>query len=152
MNCSDDKFQYKAMKFLLENGDSLFITDSITQNYNIVSDSITQQKILEQIKSGKPVLLDSSQLNNINKKKSMHLNNYAPYLRTLSGDKIDIKTLYKEYIILVEFIMSGRPNLTAIKIRRVMKDVEKLNKQFNNRMQIVLINGDLINNNMQANM
>ncbi len=129
-----------AMKYILEHGDELFIQDSITMqegtlkdpNYNFQKDDfgIFGSKRDTSIWSIKPKTYSTS------------LANYTPYLRTLEGEEVNIYGLYSEYLILFGYQMSGRSKWECIHIREKIKEVEKLNKEFGPRIQLVLVNRD----------
>lgn len=72
----------------------------------------------------------------------MDLDQYADHLITLKGEMVDVGSLYTQYILLQEFSLAGESGLWAMRIKHLIRDIKKLNKEFNNQIQLVLINTD----------
>ncbi|HLF64438.1 MAG TPA: hypothetical protein VI603_11825 [Saprospiraceae bacterium] len=138
--CIADNYYYLILKYLLEHGDTSYIADSVTRSYYTLHDPDELVRLSENPKSSdRP---DRSKWILHMETLEAHLNNYIPYFRTLEGEKIDLSRLYTDYLLISTFSMSGRSSLTCVLVRETIRDVKKLNKEFGNRIQIVLINTD----------
>jgi hypothetical protein len=92
--------------------------------------------------SDNAILSDSTKWLKQTETYAAHFDKLMPPFKTLEGKTIDMRGMYSEYLLLWAFTISGRSNLTAIPIRETIRDVEKLNQEFGDRIQIVLINAD----------
>jgi hypothetical protein len=139
--CEDKNYRYTTMNYILGHEDKHFVTDSMTERYFTFNDSTEEAKLLNN-KTMHRQPIDSSKVKFKTYTYSTHLDNYAPYLRTLEGNKVDVYSLYTDYLIIQGYNMSGRPGPLCFLIREKIREIKKLNQEFGNRIQFVLINWD----------
>jgi hypothetical protein len=139
--CPDKKQNYVAMKYILQHGDEHFIQDSMIRRYSTTKDSAEEAKLMANHSMSRPQL-DSSLWEFHVEKYCTHLDQMSPHLLSLEGGKINIHNLYSDYLVVNEFLLAGRPSLQNYLIKEKIKDIKKLNKEFGNRIQLVLINMD----------
>ena len=139
--CPDKNQHYIAMKYILQHGDKHFIQDTMIYRYSTTKDSVEESKIIANHSMSR-TQLDSSLWEFHVEKYSTHLNQLAPHLLTLKGNKINIDSLYSDYLVINEFQLCGRPSIQNFLIRENIRDIKKLNKEFGSRIQLVLINMD----------
>ncbi len=138
--CPDKKKDYAAMRYLLEHGDDHFLQDSGTSYKGVLRDTnlLKTMDWKELLAKRKDTAL--WQIDTI--KYSTHLDNYVPFFRMLEGAKVDIYSLYDEYLMLYGFEMSGYSKFHGMMIREKIRELEKLKKEFGPRIQLVLVNRD----------
>ncbi len=142
-----DKFQdYTAMRFILEQGDDHFIKDSISYRQSTLK--VPYTKIEKEYNEDRNNLLKDTSLWDIQTiTYSSHLDSYVPFIRTLDGDDLDIYSLYKKYLFIYEYQMSGYAKFDRILIREKIRQLEKLEKEFGPMIQLVLVNRDQLETN-----
>jgi len=141
--CPDKNQHYIAMKYILEHGDKHFIQDTMINRYATTKDSVEESRLIGN-HSMSSTQLDSSLWEFHVEKYSTHLDQMAPHLLSLEGKKINIDSLYSDYLVINEFQLCGRPSLQNFLIKENIKDIKKLNKEFGNRIQYVLVNMDMM--------
>ena len=122
--CPDKKQHYIAMKYILQHGDEHFIRDTMINRYRTTKDSIEESKLMANHSMSRPQL-DSALWEFHVEKYSTHLNQLAPYLLSLDGEKINIHNLYSAYLVVNEFQLCGRPSLQNFLIKENIKDIKK---------------------------
>lgn len=142
LRCPDKQAYVMAIKYIMEHGDETFITDSVTNQYRTIRDPDKSEYIMKEMRKNTTLSKDSSLWVFHTETHLIHLDNFSPYFTTLEGSTVDVKLLYREYVVFQVFTMGGRPNLTGIVVRRLIKDVKALNKENGHRLQLILINGD----------
>lgn len=142
-----DKFQdYTTMRFILEQGDDHFLKDSLSYRQSTLKDP--KREINEgDYKNWQEVMKDTSVWKIQTITHSSHLAGYIPFIRTLEGDDLDIYSLYKKYLFIYEYQMSGYAKFDRILIREKIRQLEKLEKEFGSRIQLVLVNRDQLETN-----
>ena len=140
--CPDKKKDYAAMRYLLQHGDEHFLRDSGTIYSGVVKDTAATKAmdLKELIKLRK----DTSIWNIDTIRYSTHLDNYVPFFRTLEGERVDVYSLYDDYLMLYEYQMAGYAKFDRILMREKIRELEKLKKEFGSRIQLVLVNRDQI--------
>lgn len=143
ISCREENYNYLVLKDILENGDSLLRREYIKTSYlSYPPDSIELIDYLNDHKVSKSELDSLSLLYGKTQIIKMDLDQYADHLISLKGEKVDVGSLYNHYILLQEFSIAGESGLWAMRIKYLIRDIRKLNKEFNNKIQLVLINTD----------
>lgn len=73
-----------------------------------------------------------------------HLDNYSKFLVDIYGNKIEIDTIYKEYLLLYPFYMFGERKIMTALMKDFKSDVDKLNDEFGDKIQLVLVSNDFL--------
>lgn len=136
--CPDKLQQYISMRYILQNGDEHYIRDSLSVIQGTLKDPNTDITTMDWNKLRKDTSLWERQTITY----SADLENYVSFFRTLEGEVVDIYSLYSDYLLLYEYQMSGKSSFDCILIREKIRDIQKLNKEFGPRIQLVLINMD----------
>lgn len=143
ISCRVDNYNYLVLKDILQHGDSLLRREFIKTSYLTYSpDSVELNNYLKDYKSVKTEWDSLFLLYGKTQIIKMDLAKYADHFVTLNGDREDISSLYSHYILLQEFSIAGESELWAMRIKYLIRDIRKLNKEFNNQIQLVLINTD----------
>lgn len=144
ISCRVDDYNYLVLREILQNGDSLLRKEYVKTSYlSYPLDSIQLIEYINNHKVSKSewdslfVLYGESQII------KMNLKQYADHFITLEGGRVDTDSLFTHYILLQEFSIAGESSLWAMRIKYLIRDIQKLNKEFNNQIQLVLINTDL---------
>jgi hypothetical protein len=143
ISCREDDYDYLVLKDILQNGDSLLRREYIKTSY--LSYPIDSIELMAYINDHKVSKSESDSLSLLYGKTQiikMDLDQYADHFITLNGDRVDVGSLYTHYILLQEFSIAGESGLWAMRIKYLIRDIRKLNKEFNNQIQLVLINTD----------
>lgn len=145
VGCKAKDYNYVTLRYILQNGDLNRRTDSIQIHYinDIPEDPILQKVFFEKYHTDK-LFSDSIYKNTEIKMEEINLKYYADHLINLQGDKIELDSMYKDYVVLQEFTIEGPSDLLSMRIRDITQDIRKLKKEFNNRIQLVLINKDVM--------
>ena len=143
--CPDKKKEYAAMRYLLEHGDDHFLQDSHTIYKGVLKDSNLLNTMEWKDLNARRKDTSIWQIDTI--RYSTHLDTYVPFFRTLEGEAMDVYSLYDHYLILYGYEMSGYSKFHWIMIREKIKELEKLEKEFGPRIQLVLINRDQLETN-----
>ncbi|MBL0008248.1 MAG: hypothetical protein IPP25_14035 [Saprospiraceae bacterium] len=144
--CPDKHQEYTATRFILEKGDAHFIKDSLSMRQGSLKEPNTES-YSENKKKGNEFFKDTTLWEFQTITYSAHLDSYVPFIRTLEGNEVDIYSYYKEYLIIYEYQMSGYAKFDRILIREKIKQLEKLEKEFGPRIQLVLVNRDQLETN-----
>lgn len=143
ISCRDDDYNYLVIKDILQNGDSLLRRKYIKTSYlSYPIDSIELTAYINDHKVSKAEWDSLSLLYGKTQIINMDLDQYADHFITLNGDRVDVGSLYAHYILLQEFSIAGESGLWALRIKYLIRDIRKLNKEFKNQIQLVLINTD----------
>lgn len=143
ISCREDDCNYLVLKDILQHGDSLLRREYIKTSYlSFPLDSIELLAFIDDHKLSKSEWDSLSLLYGKTQIIKMDLDQYADHLITLNGDRVDAGSLYTHYILLQEFSIAGESGLWAMRIKYLIRDIRKLNKEFNNQIQLVLINTD----------
>ncbi len=143
VSCREDDYNYLVLKDILQNGDSLLRREYIKTRYlSYPPDSSELIDYLNDHKLSKSEWDSLSLLYGETQIIKMNLDQYAGHFITLNGDRVDAGSLYTHYILLQEFSIAGESSLWAMRIKYLIHDIRKLNKEFNNQIQLVLINID----------
>lgn len=138
-SCRDRASDYRFLRYLLEYGDTDYMTDSVTRT----SYSIKASAVVPGFKMKWTDIREASQDTTIWGVRTYtfetHLDNYLPYIRSLEGSLVQIDVACGEFVILRELYMHGKASLDAVLIRELIEDVEKLNKEFDNRIHLYLV-------------
>jgi hypothetical protein len=144
ISCREDDYNYLVLKNILQHGDSMLRQEFIKTTYlSLPHDSLN---LINQLNDSKIIKAEWDSLfilygeTHIIK---MDLGQYADHLIDLNGEKVDMKLLYTHYLILQEFSIAGESGLWAMRIKDLIRDIRKLNKEFGNQIQLVLINTDI---------
>jgi hypothetical protein len=143
VSCRVDNYNYLVLKDILQHGDSLLRREYIKTSYlSYPSDS---SELINYLNDNKVVKAEWDSLFLLYGKTKiikMDLDQYADHFITLNGDRVAVGSLYTHYILLQEFSIAGESGLWAMRIKDLIRDIRKLNKEFNNQIQLVLINTD----------
>lgn len=143
ISCRVDNYNYLVLKDILQHGDSLLRKEYIKTSYLTYSpDSIELNNSINDYKTLKNEWDSLFLLYGETRIIKMDLNQYADHFITLSGEEVDVGSLFTHYILLQEFSIAGESGLWAMRIKYLIRDIRKLNKEFNNQIQLVLINTD----------
>jgi len=141
ISCKLDDYHYLVLKDILLHGDSMLRREFIEESY--LSYSIDSIALLSlDYKEHKAVWDSLFLLYGKTQIVKMDLDQYAEHLIALNGNKVELKSLFTHYVILQEFYTSGKAGLFAVRIRELIRDIKKLNKEFNNQIQLILIYND----------
>ena len=143
LGCPDKKQNHIAMKFILEHGDDFYIKDSLMIMSATLKDT-NMEFTMKDLKKMNGLPEDTSVWIIHKETYTTHLDKYAKYFETLEGDQVDIYSQYSDYLIFYGYQMSGESKLSCTLIREKIKEIEKLNKEFGPRIQLVLVNRDVM--------
>ena len=144
IGCEDEQFQFIALRYILENGDESFLQDSVKREYMTSLDPEEEKRLFDTMQKRQKFIADSTKWELHSEVRAISISEYEPFFRSLDGNQVDIHALYTDYVIFHEFSTSGVRTTTGNVARRLIRKVDRLNKEFDKHIQVILVNTDMM--------